>query len=204
MCFKERSKQTNLRDSLDSQTTIFLFYHFWRNIRVWNSENHQIKSRSSKKHHTRNTRAKIKSETSSLSQKSDLWSSILETFFSFENQLEHIFIDSCQFISFFNILDEINISFSKQWSDQKSNHYIKNFRSNFHLFDRIRIIYLLRKFFKIIFVSLAKNLVFFISTLNSISFYQKRQEFFNETLHQYSVLNLFFVFENSTKSHSII
>ena len=119
----------------------------------------KIKFKSSKKHHIW---AKIESEISSLNQKSNFRSLIFESFFSFENQFEHIFIDFCQFISFFNIFDEININFSKQWSNQKFSHYIRNFRSNFYFFDRIRIIYLFRKFFKIIFVFLT-NWSFFYS-----------------------------------------
>ena len=125
----------------------------------------KIKFKSSRKHHIW---TKVESEISSLNQKSNFRSSIFESFFSFENQFEHIFIDLCQFISFFNIFDEININFSKQWSNQKSNHYIKYFRSNFHFFDRIRIIYLFRKSFKIIFVFLANRSFFFIHSINSI------------------------------------
>ena len=57
LCLKRRSEQTNLRDSLDSQTNSSLnvdldsLYHFWRSIRAWDSENHQIKSKSSRKLH---------------------------------------------------------------------------------------------------------------------------------------------------------
>ena len=93
----------------------------------------------------------------------------------------------------------------------------RNFISKFitsEIFDRnlifrysnfeFRIIYFFRKHHSIIFVSLAKNLVFFVSTLNSISFRQKRQKFFSEILHQHSILNLFIAFENFSKSHSII
>ena len=47
-----------------------------------------------------------------------------------EKQCKNIFIEFHQFISLFNILDEFNIKFSKQWLHQNLDHCIRNFRSN--------------------------------------------------------------------------
>ena len=178
----------------------------------------EIRFKSSRKHHIW---AKIESETSSLNQKSDFWSSILETFFSFENlsnlyfiflarrsfshinsiisvsnqeivqyfiwksfistsasdiaitfllekQFENVSIDFSKTISFFSFCDEFNINFSKQWSDQKFSHYIKNLRSNHHFLERTEIIYLFREFFRILIKLLATWSFFSIHSINSI------------------------------------
>ena len=75
-------------------------------------------------------------------------------------------IDSANQSQLFKICDEIN--------------NIRNSNLNSILQFNIEIIRLLRKHYEIISDSLTKNLVFFVSMLNSISSRQKRQESFSE------------------------
>ena len=139
-------------------------------------------------------------------------------------------------------------------SDFRSNDCIRISIIASEIFDRIRIIYLLREFFRIFIkflanwsfffthsinsisrleifeffhnifsnnqhwnhffylkvdhktylLIIANRHFFFVTKINSIFFYQNRQKFSSEILHQHSILNLFIVFENSTKLHSII
>ena len=184
-------------------------------------KNHQIRFKSSRKHHTKSIWTKIESEISSLNQKSDFWSSIFETFFSLENfsnlhfiflakrslfhinsiisisnqkivqhfiwksfiftsafdiaiiflfekQFENVSIDFNKTIFFFNFCDKFNISFSKQWSDQKFNHYIRNFRSNFHFFERISNHLFASRIFQNFIYFINKSIVFFIHSISSI------------------------------------
>ena len=55
-----------------------------------------------------------------------------------------------------------------QKSNQKSRYSIRYFRQKFSFFDRIRIIYLLREFFRILFTLSAISSFFFICSITSI------------------------------------
>ena len=116
MCFKKRSKQTNLRDSFDSQINFSII--------------------------------------------------IFDEIFVFE--IQKIIISNLNYQE--NIISNIETKIESEISlfDQKSWHYIRNFRSNFHFFERTEIIYFLRKIFEILFILLTNRSFFSIHLINSI------------------------------------
>ena len=59
------------------------------------------------------------------------------------------------------------------------NTRIRNFRKNFHFFNQIRIIYIFREFFKIVFILLAIRSIRFNSEIISISISKIVQIFIN-------------------------
>ena len=114
-----------------------------------------------------------------------------------------MFVESRKTIFLSSFCDEFNISFSKQWSNQKSNHYIRNLRSNLYFFEWIEIIYFLRESFKILIKLLANWSFSFIHSINSISRLEVLNFLFTtSTLKPFYLLKIWFEksFINSCKS----
>ena len=87
----------------------------------------------SRKHHIRNIWTVIKSIISSLNQKSDFWSSIFETFFSFENFSKILFTFLIKRF-FFSVFAINSISIFQKFSIEfESFTFFENF-SEFYLF----------------------------------------------------------------------
>ena len=115
-----------------------------------------------------NIKARVESKTSLFDQKSNLWSSILETFFSFENQLDNIFIVFYQIILLFSILSEFNIKY-------QNNDWINNFVIESKIKFSISIFelsFLFENFSKTCLLIFVKRFFFSIFAMNSISIFR--------------------------------
>ena len=144
-CFKERSEQTNLRDNFDLQTTtIFIIFDeaFVFEIQkiIKSNLNHQETSYKKylSKSRIRNfvIRSTIKFSTS-----------LLESSFLFENQLEQISIDHNKTIFLYCLDDSFNI--------ESKNH------SNFHQHSILQSFILFEKQFENVIVDFNKTISFF-------------------------------------------
>ena len=130
----------------------------------------------------------------------DNFISIFELFLIFEKFSKITFVCLTNRFRFFNIRDKINNISKFKFRINFSNFSFSIFRQKFD----IKIIQFFQKHCEIISVSLTKNFVFFVLMINSITFRQKRQKIFDKILYQHSILNLFIVFKNFSKSYLII
>ena len=134
------------------------FYFDWQNVFTMIRLNHQIKFKSSRKHYI-----KIFEQWSNKifvveSKIRFLIINIRNIFFVRKLARKHIYWFSSIYIIFEYF----------EWIQYHQYQDFRNFRSNFYFFDRFSIIYLFRKFFKILFISLTNRSFFSIHSINSI------------------------------------
>ena len=130
------------------------------------------------------------------------WQFHISTWFIFDfwKFLKYTFVCLANQFDFFRIDNEIVI-----FRIQISNQFFKFFHIFVQYFSKNSVLKLFF-FFETIRKShqfhLQKIFVFFVSTLNSIFFYQKRQKLFSEILHQHSILILSILSKNFWQFHS--